>query len=316
MAEPVNAFLYAFRKNDGGGVLLRASAAFVVLAGALWGLFLFLNRDAIGGTMTWVIDIIRLVADSGGELRIEEMPEPPAGAGAMFGGLFLLLLAYNIVLAAYEAACLRWLIHGERAGGFGLSLGFDTWRVWGVYWVWFALKLALAVVTSVIVGVSAMIRGEGWTGVERDWISFVVQIASLYFLVRWAPAAATSVGRGAFSFFESWTVTGGRFWRMLGAFAILAALLVLYHAAVFGGALWLLWPSIGANVQAVAEDRENVGLALDLIAKLFSAPNLPIIVGAYLALAPAMVFMLLAYYGICAKAVRTALDEGRIEREN
>ncbi len=281
----------------------------------MWGAFFILNRDAIGGTVSWSAEMIRLVADSGGPVHMDEIPEPPAGVGAMFGGFFLLLLTYNITLAAYEAACQRWLIHSERTGGFALSLGVETWRIWGVYWVWFGVRLALAVATSVVVGVLAFVRGEGWPDDERSWIGLAVQIASIYFLIRWAPAAATSVGRGAFSFFESWTVTRARFWRMLGAYAILAVILIAYHALILGAALWLMWPSIGERAMAVVEDRESIDLAFGLAAKLFSAANLPIVVGAYLAAIPAFLFMLLAHYGICAKAVRTALDEGRIERE-
>jgi|CXWL01.1.fsa_nt_gi hypothetical protein len=316
MAELLDSIFYAFRKKDGGGVLVGATALFAVCAVLLWGAFLFLNRDAIVGTVSWGAEFVRLVVDSGGTFQMDEIPEPPAGVGAMFGGFFLLLLAYNITLAAYEAACLRWLIHGERTGATFLSLGFDTWRVWGVYWVWFGLRLALVVATSVIVGMLAFVRGEGWTHDERSWISLAVQVASIYFIVRWAPAAATSVGRGAFSFFAAWTVTRDRFWRMLGAYAILGVILLTYHALIFGAALWLMWPSIGEQAMAVFADRENIDLTLGLLAKVFSASNLPIVAGAYLAAAPAFLFMLLAHSGICAKAVRAALDEGKIERED
>lgn len=33
------------------------------------------------------------------------------------------------VLAAFEAACLRWLVRGQTSGLFGFSFGKDTWNV-------------------------------------------------------------------------------------------------------------------------------------------------------------------------------------------
>jgi hypothetical protein len=60
---------------------------------------------------------------------IAQMMSPAALGGVMLIYL-VFLFAFFVLTAAFEAACLRWLIRGESGGGFlGLQLGADTWRV-------------------------------------------------------------------------------------------------------------------------------------------------------------------------------------------
>src|SRR5690606_13392172 len=142
------------------------------------------------------------------------------------GGLMLWMFPFYILCAAFEAACLRWMIHGENAGFMGLSLGAPTWRVWCVYWMWFLLNLAFSLVmgvaTAVLAGAIVLSTGAAESAASVTPVLELIQYGvMIYFGVRLAPAAATTIARRKFAFFDAWTVTKGRFWALLGSFAVL-----------------------------------------------------------------------------------------------
>src|SRR5262249_47612508 len=67
------------------------------------------------------------------------------------GSVLLLMIPLFILLAAYEAACLRWMIRGEAPGLCGLTLDADVWRVYGVYWCWFATQYIVSIAASFLI---------------------------------------------------------------------------------------------------------------------------------------------------------------------
>src|SRR6185312_11722146 len=74
-----------------------------------------------------------------------------------------------------------------------------------------------------------------------------LQYLPLIFLgVRFGPAAATSIARQRFSFFDAWTVTRGRFWELLGSFAVLwliaGVALALVVVLTVGPTFAHIWP--------------------------------------------------------------------------
>jgi hypothetical protein len=72
-----------------------------------------------------------------------------------------------------------------------------------------------------------------------QFIIYLVQYAVLIFIgVRFAPAAATSIARRRFSFFDAWKVTRGRFWALFGSFFILMGA-YLVALAIFATAAFL-----------------------------------------------------------------------------
>ena len=53
-------------------------------------------------------------------------------------------------MAAYEAACLRWMLRGEAPGLVGFTFDHDMWRVYGVYWCWVGVHYAVSFVSSIV----------------------------------------------------------------------------------------------------------------------------------------------------------------------
>jgi len=309
MSEKLDATFFAFRKRE-GSLLLGAALVYLVFSALIFGVFVALNWSGFGKVAAWFGGVIA----AGGESSAVE--PPPSAFFGVIGGYVVVLVFYNILLAAFEAACVRWMIWGERSGPLGFNLGAYTWRVYGVYWVWFLLNVASSLVVALLLGIATILLASNdvSTSTLEPFIRLGWNLALVYFVVRLAPAAATCIGRRRFSFFEAWTVTRDRFWAMFGAYFLIGLIYLGATIVIFGGALSLIWPRIGEAAMALGPNPapQQTMAFLTLLAQ---PENLSVIGAAYLFIFPVFAVLLVLYYGVNARAVRAALDEGRIEVE-
>jgi|CXWL01.1.fsa_nt_gi hypothetical protein len=321
MANALNATFFAFHKREKGGVLLGATIAFVVMAVLMVGAFYVLNAQAISDYIGWATSLgANMENAKPGAPPSMDMMMPPQSVMALGPMYLLFILFYHILLASYEAACLRWMIRGETGGVLGLSLGADTWRVYFGYWIWFFLLIAFYIVIAVVafglagsfVAVGGAQPGSSMGGGMAVFIPLIVLalvLGLVYFAVRLAPAAATSIARRKFAFFDAWTVTKGRFWALLGAFVLLLLMfLVLCIVASIGmGAM------IGMNAAShMAQNGEPESAAAAL--QMMSNPQVlvPIVV-MYATMLIASMLLYLALFGVNARAALAAIEDGKIQ---
>jgi hypothetical protein len=241
---------------------------------------------------------------------------PPASVMAILPSYFLFILIYYVLLAAYEAACLRWMIRGETGGLFGLSLGADTWRVYFGYWIWFFLLIAFYIVIAVVAGgvmMSAMTMAQGnmdmsSLGIVPVLLFCLLFVALIYFGVRFAPAAATSIARRRFAFFDAWTVSKGRFWALFGAFLLLLVMFfVFYMIVAMGLGFAMASMASGQLGQAQPQTPEEAFRA-------FANPQLGALLGGFvLIMVAATMTLYVAMFGVNARAALVALEEGKIK---
>lgn len=314
--QPLNATFFAFRKREKGGVLLTATIAYVVLTLAMLALFAWLNWQGMADYIGW----LTALGETAGKIdpnNPDAMAQmmPPASVMALGPAYFLFLLVTYILLAAYEAACLRWMIHGETGGVFGLSLGADTWRVYLTYWIWFFLGIAVYLVVvmlmfgmigGVVVAAQGNPEAAGPGALVGALLMAVAALAFLWLAVRLAPAAATSVARRRFAFFDAWKVSKGRFWALFGAFLLLIlmyfvlCIVVGVAAGVFIGAM--MAPLIQADPQTPE-------------AAMRAFANPPVLIGLgliYGVMIVAAFVLYVAMFGVNARAAALALEEGKI----
>ncbi|MEJ0058924.1 MAG: hypothetical protein WDM79_04755 [Terricaulis sp.] len=233
----------------------------------------------------------------------------------------IFLVFFYVLLAAYEAACLRWMIHGEVVGFLGLSLGAPTWRVYSTYWLWAGINFGISTVVSLVTmpflffgmagasgGISDPTVMGGTIVIFQIVVSLLQYIALAIVGVRFGPAAATSITLRKFSFFTAWTVTKG---TVLGAvwfvrfdrgdlFARLCALVHRYGRLVFAQA----WPSIASGASA-----EEV---MTLIAGMMTPQTLALLAGIYVVMAFVGMIFYVMFYGVNARAVLAAIEDGKI----
>src|SRR5690349_7003552 len=133
--QPLHATFFAFQKRAKSGVLLGASVAYVVAAIVIGGIFFAINAATIGPFIGWYAQVMQGIA-AGNTAAASQIP-PPEGVAVLMLSLLPFMFFIYLLLAAFEAGCLRWMIRGETGGLMGLTLGADTWRVYSSYWIWF-----------------------------------------------------------------------------------------------------------------------------------------------------------------------------------
>jgi hypothetical protein len=132
-------------------------------------------------------------------------------------------------------------------------------------------------------------------------ISVVQNAAMIFVSVRLAPAAATSIARKRFAFFEAWKVTRGRFWALFGSFFVLML-----------GNIVLTLIVLAVGVGAIVSVFDGVAPTPETLMALFTPANLSILATLYaLILVASLVYVVLSF-GVNARAVIAAVDEGKI----
>jgi hypothetical protein len=319
MAEPLKATFFTLKHRD-RAVLLPATLVMIVIVGLILGAWAALNWGALS-------QLFELLRTQPAELDQDQAARMFTGMMGMILTTFLTLIPLYIAIASYEAACLRWMIRGEAPGLFGLTIDNDTWRVWGVYWCWLVTNMAIGMVASMLmfpfmfmmIGEIAAQGGEPDPAamfemqLKMQAISLIQYIPMIFIGIRLGPAAATSIARKRFSFFEAWTVTADRFWPLFGAFALLWVLFAVAYAAVFAG---FYWPLVGDLIPQLIEEWPNYPpeTGRQLAGRVFNTEGMTLIIGAYAANIIVWVGYALMAYGVNARAALAALEEGKIEQ--
>jgi hypothetical protein len=301
-ASPVEAALFAFRKREKRFVLTSASVAYTIASLALGALMLAAIWPSVAAAMTWYVETWRTIMSGG------EPSEPPVqmmrGVLPWYGLFGLLGL---ILLAAFEAACLRWMIRGERGGLMGLTLGADTWRVFLTYFVWLVLGVLFAMLVVVSYGLLFLLSNA--LPVVRPLFMLIALLMPLalaalgiWGATRLSPAAAMSIARRKFSFFHAWGATRERFWDLLGAFVILLA---AYLAIGTLMSVLIRIPMTYAMIPIFTDvmSRADVETIIAHANEALSNPLLLAIVGAYMIASMVLGLLLyVAWFGVNAYA--------------
>jgi hypothetical protein len=330
MAEPLNAAFFAFRKREKSGVLLQAALGFTIAMVVVSVAFFAAFASSLMPLVQWYGGMIAAAANN--DTAAMEQLGFPAAFGMLFLGILVWMLALFVLFAAFEAACLRWLIRGESGGGLmGLTFGADTWRVYSGYWMWFLLYIAFYMVMGIVMGVViggatfGMMASSGGGDASGALgalallpVVYIVQYGlMIFFGVRMAPANAASIARKKFAFFDAWKITKGRFWPLLGAFAIwyliYFGVVMVFYIIMFATVMTSLIPifsQMGTDPTAMAGAEAQI---LQAYAQAFSSPQTWIVIGVlYLLITIVGVVFYVACFGINARAAQAALEEGKI----
>jgi hypothetical protein len=210
------------------------------------------------------------------------------------------------------------MIHGQRGGFLGLTLGADTWRVWLGYCLWLLLFIGFYLLFIIIVAATS-IGGVAAIGASKDgsaaigaglfmFAGFLAALfAVLYLAVRLSPGAATSIISRKFAMFDAWRVTRGRFWSLFGAFLLLW---LIYFVVII-----IVDVVIAAvmGVAAFSSMSSKAGPDPSAILANITSPGTIVMLGAvYLGtIAIAMTFYV-ALFGVNARAVLAAAEEGKL----
>jgi hypothetical protein len=315
--QSLNATFFAFRKREKGGVLLMATLAYIAVATVVFGGFAWLNWGAFQDYVNWITTLGAQSEQGGGPSP--DMIMPPSSVMALGPMWFLFQVVYYVLFAAYEAACLRWLIRGETGGLFGLSLGADTWRVYFTYWIWLFLFIAYFIILFALgigLGGAALFGAQGGgaealgsMGIAALLAGLLWLIGMIYFAVRFAPAAATSIAKRRFAFFDAWIVTKDRFWPLFGSFLLLFVMYCVAYLIVSTVAGFAMVGGMMATMQDLGGEPTP-----EQMLGMFASPQvwIPLAIIYGVALVGAFLWMI-AMFGVNARAAQAALEEGKIQ---
>jgi hypothetical protein len=314
MAEPLKATFFTLKRRD-RAVLLPATLVFIVVMALILAAFAALNWSTLVQFREFFLS-----AGAGEQMGDEHGARFVMGMFGFIGMIFLFMFPLYFTVAAYEAACLRWMIRGEAPGVFGFTIDNDVWRVYGVYWCWFIAQFVVSTATSILtMPLIFMTMGEimrdpspeamwRWQLTVQLPIVLLQYIPLIFIGVRFGPAAATSVLRKRFSFFDAWKVTKGRFWALFGSFATLWLIFVLLSAAAAIPLTLHMWPYFESMWSAPSN--EKLGEYFDAY---FASRTLMLVALAYGVMFIAGLWLAVMQYGVNACAAIAAREEGKIK---
>lgn len=141
-----------------------------------------------------------------------------------------------IVSAILMAAISRAVLSG-RGDGFGhVRLGMDEVRVFVVTLVICILMVIVAVIAFVlaaVIGGVAVAAMEGWGGLVMGLAVLAAFAFVIWLCVRWSLAVPITVAEKRFAIFDSFAMTKGRFWPLLGM-AFIAGVLAIVISMLAG----------------------------------------------------------------------------------
>jgi hypothetical protein len=297
---------FAFRKKEKAFVLTGATIGYVLALVIVYGAFIALNWQGFADYMSWSISMASdPEAAAGGTM-------PPSSVMMMIPGYLVSMFLLILIMAAYEAACLRWMVRDQTTPGLnflGIAFGPDTWRVLLVYITWIGVWIGLSIASLLLasgVAVAAGAIGDGAiAGLLSALVFIVLACAWVFVLVRLAPAAAVTIGKEQYAFFDAWRASQGRFWTIFGSFAFviimsIVGLLVFYFVAIVA----VMGAVFGSAAAGAQPDPEAMAAA-------FTSPGAIIaMAGVYLILIALSMMVYVLFYGINARVALAANEDG------
>lgn len=227
-----------FTKTDGPrGFLWKFALAYAALACLMQVFSVFLQWPIYEG-------YIQLFTSGGDFDQYAEDMENMSMATTFAG---LLTMPLGILLwVMFEGANQRRYMRGA---GFGVRIGADEGRLLLVGLIWIALFIGMyigfAIMIAIPVGVGLAMGPDAALLAVLLGIVLVLgyMLLVLWFSARLSAAAALTVRDKQIRFFESWRVTRGKGWTILGAWIVLGLIAMLVMVAFY-----LLLFALGAGI--------------------------------------------------------------------
>ena len=233
----------------------------------IWALVFFISSLITGGIL------VGMAGEGLSELAAMQGDSPsadPEEALRVFGAIapaFLLMLpillaVYGLIYAAVNRAVLQ-----PAEGGPGLlRLGGDEARQVAVMLLLGLVLLFTYVVLTVVVAlIAAAVGGAGGEGVAGllAFVGIGLSLILMLFLgVRLSLASPMTFTERRVRVLQSWGLTRGRFWPLLGGYVLAIALMLVIYLlgmVVFGGVAAVVGGSLEAAGAAFSPDTSSLG---------------------------------------------------------
>ncbi|WP_240621610.1 hypothetical protein [Caulobacter zeae] len=171
------------------------------------------------------------------------------------GAMALIILLAAAMSAVLAGAILRSVMHPEQNQGAYLRLGADEVRLFVVALIaWATALFVTAIPSGALTLLTATVAGAGARGLSA-WIAFLGGLAviglSMWVGVRLSLLSPQTFAEGRINVRESWVLTHGHFWGLLGMFVLnlLMALGATMAMSLVGGLLTGVIALIGGGTK-------------------------------------------------------------------
>jgi hypothetical protein len=206
-------------------------------------------------------------------------PEMLSAYMGLIFGIAAMSVAMGVIANGFlYAAAARSVMQPERGGPGWLACGLDELRQMAVLALYvivlFAAYIGGAFVASAVLGlILAPLLGE--VGLYLTAIlSMILDIAFVVWVgVRLSLAPSATFAQRRVVFFDSWKLTRGRFWPLLGAYLVswLLAILVLVLVMAIGSVIWVMMAGTTEASAAQMTDFASLVRPANLVLIVFSA---------------------------------------------
>ena len=248
--------------------------------------FLALLLAAGGSSLISIITMMDQFSSGGREPSVGELE----AMGQAYFGIIAWALPLTVLFGAMLSAAVARGVVRPREGAFGyLRIGMDEVRVIVVTLVLMILFCAVMFAGGLAVGVVVGLASAGdssWGLLAGIVVGLLMAALAIWLMVRFSLAIPITVAERRIAIFDSFGLTKGRFWPLLGM-AVLAAVMSLV-VAILGG-LATLPITMMTGGMAALRDLENASLleiartawptllALGVVRALLSALQLAVI---------------------------------------
>lgn len=225
--------------------------------------------------------------------RLQEMaspqPEDLQSLGAFYALLVGTALPLSLLVTAVLAAAVARAVLRPAESAFGyMRLGMDELRVLGVtlvLFVVFAIAWTLPFVLAGVIGGVATASGQGWLWLVAVLLGLAGVAGVIWLLVRLSLSVPLVVAERRFAPFDSFALTKGRFWPLLGmavisvVMAMIVGLLgsiVVMPITLMTGDLERLAAFEGASLTELLQGAAPALIAFGVINGILSALQLAI----------------------------------------
>ncbi|KQY34384.1 hypothetical protein ASD38_21845 [Caulobacter sp. Root487D2Y] len=193
------------------------------------------------------------------ELSAEPSTDPQATLKAMegMGPLFLFSALYSLVIYSILLAGVnRLVLRPHDSAGAHLRLGADELRQAAVLvlvnLILLAAYFGLVIVAGVGIGIAVAVGGSA-AGVLLGLLLGLGVLAAMIFLaVRLSFAGALTFDTGKVSIRDSWALTKGRFWPLLGSYFVAMVLAFVVYALLLV-IIAVIGATLGGGISAMAD---------------------------------------------------------------
>lgn len=255
-----NAISHYSKTGGPAGFLWKFALAYTLIACVL---------QALSVWVQWpVYEVYIRIFTEGGDIESHARELEQASNSTMLQGLLLAPLGLFVWLM-FEGANQRRYMRGE---GFGLRIGADEGRIFVVGLMWIAffigayIGLVFAILIPVFIGLAMGESGIALAILLGVLMFFGYMLLVLWLAARLSAAASLTVRDRRIRFFESWRITRGKGWTILGAWIVLLLIIMVAYVVLYLVAIALGFGLIAAQVPDFADGRIDDAAILAAVA--------------------------------------------------